>query len=79
MVREESALKKLMAALLGVVLVGWASWGAEPVRVGVFTGAGACSVGMLRWIQIACRSPELTQVKVKLLPRGETNDGNHRI
>ena len=53
-------MKKLMAALLGAVLVGWASWGAEPVRVGVFTGAGACSVGMLRWIQIACRSPELT-------------------
>ena len=31
----------------------------EPVRVGVFVGRGAYGTGMLRWVQLACRSPEL--------------------
>ncbi len=31
----------------------------SPVRVGVFVGRGAYGVGMLRWVQFACRSPDL--------------------
>ncbi len=57
-------MKKILFAICCSLLTAGAVLAAEPVRVGVFTGSGACCVGMLRWIQFACRSPELAPTYV---------------
>lgn len=37
---------------------------AEPVRVGVFVDKGADCPGMMRWVQLACSSPDLVETYI---------------